>query len=205
MPSWEMEASMRFRRNLWLAALFVLPLAAGTARAENRAQTWEFGPYLVFTDFDSATEIEDSTGPGFRFGYNFTPLHEMEVLFDMLNSEDTVTGQIDVHQGEVQANYVFNFNFQRRQVVIPYFTTGFGFLRLEVDAPGVPSDDEVDGLFNFGGGVRFFMGRVFNVRLDFRMIFYQGGNEVLAGYDFQNNQFSVGVGWVVPPPPKRKP
>ncbi|MCI0407892.1 MAG: porin family protein [Acidobacteria bacterium] len=196
---------MRIRRHLLLTALFVLPLAAGTAQAENRAQTWEFGPYLVFTDFDSLTEIEDATGPGFRFGYNFTQLHEIEVLFDTLNSEDTVSGQIDVHQGEVQTNYVFNFNFQRRQVVIPYFTTGFGFLRLEVDAPGTGSNDEVDPEFNFGGGVRFFMGRVFNVRLDFRFIFFEGGNEVLQGLDFQNNQFSIGVGWVVPAPPKRKP
>ena len=196
---------MRFRGNLWLAALFVLPLAVGAAQAENRAQTWEFGPSLVFTDFDSLTEIDDATGPGFRFGYNFTPLHEFEVNSNMLNTEDSVTGQIDVDQFEVQANYTFNFNFQRRQVVIPYFTTGFGFLRLEVQAPGAGSDDEVDPEFNFGGGVRFFMGRVFNVRLDFRIIFFEGGGEVLAPLDYQNNQFSIGVGWVVPAPPKRKP
>jgi hypothetical protein len=196
---------MRFRASLWLAALFVLPLAVGSAQAENRAESWEFGPYLVATDFDSATEIDDATGPGFRFGYNFTPLHEIEVNFDMVDTEDSVTGQIDVHQGAVLTNYTFNFNFQRHQPVIPYFTTGIGFLRLEVDAPGAGSDDEVDGLFNFGGGVRFFFGRVFNLRLDFRMIFYQGGNQVLRDLDYQNNEFSVGVGWVVPPPPKRKP
>jgi hypothetical protein len=196
---------MRLRRAGWLAALLLLPLAVGSARAENRPQSWEFGPALVFTDFDPLTEIEDATGPGFRFGYNFTKLHEVEVLFDTLNSQDTVTGQIDVHQGEVQTNYVFNFNFQKRQVVIPYFTTGFGFLRLEVQAPGTASNDEVDPEFNFGGGVRFFMGRVFNVRLDFRLIFYEGGGEVLPGLDYTNNQFSVGVGWIVPPPPKHKP
>ena len=196
---------MRIRNGLCLAALLILPLAAESTLAENRKETWEFGPYLVAIDFDSATEIDDDTGPGFRFGYNFTPLHEIEVNFDTVNTNDTVTGQIDVHQGEVQTNYTFNFNFQRRQPVIPYFTTGIGFLRLEVDAPGAGSNDEVDGLFNFGGGVRFFFGRVFNLRLDFRMVFYQGGNQVLNDLDFQNNEFSIGVGWVVPAPPKRKP
>jgi outer membrane protein with beta-barrel domain len=200
-----MEASMRIRGNIWLATLFVLPLAAGTAQAENRAQTWEFGPYLVFTDFDSATEIDDATGPGFRFGYNFTKLHEVEMYFGTLNTEDSVTGQIDVNQFEVQANYVFNFNFQRQQPVVPYFTTGFGFLRLDVDAPFAGSGDEVDGLFNIGGGIRFFFGRVVNLRLDFRSIFYQGGNQVLLDLDYQNNEFSIGVGWVVPAPAKRKP
>lgn len=196
---------MRLRRAGWLAALVLMPLAVGSARAENRAQSWEFGPYLVFVDFDSLTEIEDDEGPGFRFGYNFTKVHEIEASFDALNTVDTVSGQIDVHQGEVQANYLFNFNFQRQQPVIPYVTAGLGFLRLEVDRPGTGSDDEVDGEFNFGGGVRFFFGRVFNLRLDFRMIFYEGGGQVLAPIDFQNNEFSIGAGWIVPPPPKRKP
>jgi len=196
---------MRFRGFLWLAALLLMPLAASWAHAENRAQSWEFGPYWNAIDFDSATEIDDADGPGFRFGYNFTKLHEIEVLFDAVNTTDSVTGQIDVHQGEVQTNYVFNFNFQRRQPVIPYFTTGFGFLRLEVNAPGAGSDDEVDALWNIGGGVRFFFGRVFNLRLDFRSIFYQGGNQVLRDIDYQNNEFSIGVGWILPAPPKRKP
>jgi outer membrane protein with beta-barrel domain len=195
---------MRIPGILLLGALFALPLTASSARAENRAASWEFGPYFVATDFDSATEIDDATGPGFRFGYNFTQLHEVEVLFDALNTQDSVTGQIDVHQGEVQTNYVFNFNFQRHQPVIPYITTGFGFLRLKVNAPGAGSDDEVDGLFNFGGGVRFFFGRVFNLRLDFRSIFYQGGNQVLRNLDYQNNEFSLGIGWVLPAPPSRK-
>jgi len=189
---------MRIRWSFLILALLLFPLAGGRALAGNRPHSWEFGPYLVFTDFDPQTEIDNDEGLGFRFGYNFTPLHEFEAEFSALNTHDTVTGAIDVHQGEGMANYTFNFNFQRNQPVIPYFTTGFGFLRLEVDAPGVPGSDEVDPFFNIGGGVRFFIDKTFNIRLDFRSVFYEGDGEVLPnGLDFYNNEFSIGVGWVV--------
>ena len=174
-----------------------MPLAPIPARAQNRAESWEFGPYLVATDFDSATEIDDATGAGFRFGYNFTRLHEIEILFDGVSTQDSVVGQIDVQEAKVETNYVFNFNFQRHQPVVPYLTAGFGFLRFNVDAQGAGSADETDGLFNFGGGVRFFFGKIFNLRLDFRSVFFQGGNDVLLNLDYQNNEISFGTGWVL--------
>lgn len=188
---------MRMRAALVPLALFALFLWASPAAAQNRAGSWELGPYVLLTDFDPATEIEDDAGFGFRVGYNFTPLHEMEFLLDGTSTEDSVVGQIDVDVRKFQTNYVFNFNFGRRQQVVPYFTTGLGFIVFDVNAPGAPSDDELDTLFNWGGGVRFFFGQVFNLRLDFRMIFYEGGNEVLNDLDFWNNEFSVGVGWVL--------
>ena len=190
---------MKSRMLMLLSAVLpLLPMAAGSALAQNRGQSWEFGPYLVATDYDSLTEIDDDEGLGFRFGYNFTRLHQIEVFLDTVSTHDSVTGQIDVRQGELATNYVFNFNFQRHQPVVPYITGGFGFIRFQVDAPGAGSADELDGLFDFGGGVRFFFGKTFNLRLDFRSIFYQGGNDVLRDIDYQNNELSLGVGWVIP-------
>src|SRR5262249_9335790 len=72
------EVFVRFRIAALLAGFLLLPLAATQARAQNRGNSWEFGPYLVFTDYDSLTEINDDEGLGFRFGYNFTPLHQLE-------------------------------------------------------------------------------------------------------------------------------
>ncbi|HEU5182060.1 MAG TPA: porin family protein [Candidatus Polarisedimenticolia bacterium] len=195
------------RNRILLAPIAALMLwCASPALAQNRSEAWELNPYMVFTDFDRDTEIDEDLGVGFRFGYNFTPLHEMEFSFDGVSTEDSVVGQIDVDVFKFQSNYTFNFNFQRHQPVIPYFTTGLGFIRFDVSAPGIPSDDEVDMLFNFGGGVRFFIGPVFNIRLDFRFIFFEGDNQVLRDIDYQNNEFGFGVGWVVggkTPSPKR--
>jgi opacity protein-like surface antigen len=189
---------MKIRFSLALGILVLLPVAtAAPAMAQNRAQSWEFGPYLVFTDFDPDTEIQDETGLGFRFGYNFTPVHELEMLFDTVSSQDSVISEIDIDEWKFETNYVANFIFSHNQPVVPYFTTGLGFVRYEINDPLFGSDDETDPAFNIGGGVRFFFGKTFNLRLDFRSIFYQGDNVILRDIDFQNNEFSVGVGWVV--------
>jgi hypothetical protein len=189
---------VRFKLPAMLLALLLLPLLPNTARAQNKRESWEIGPYVVATDYDSLTEINDNEGFGFRFGYNFTNLHEFETFLDTVSTHDNVTGQIDVRQGELGANYVFNFNFQRHQVAIPYFTAGLGFIRFATSAPGAGSADELDSMWNWGGGVRFFFGKMFNLRLDFRAIYYHGGNDILPYYYFQNNEFSLGVGWVLP-------
>jgi opacity protein-like surface antigen len=189
---------MKIRFSLAPAFLFLLLLVtAAPATAQNRSESWEFGPYLVFNDFDPDTEIKDEEGLGFRFGYNFTPVHELELLFDAVSTQDNVISEIDIDEWKFQTNYVANFNFSRNQPVVPYFTTGFGFVRYSIDDPVFGSDDETDPAFNIGGGVRFFFGRTFNLRLDFRSIFYEGDNVILRDIDFQNNEFSVGVGWVV--------
>jgi len=195
------------RNRILLLPIAVLMLWCATpALAQNRSESFELNPYMVFTDFDNQTEIDQDVGFGFRFGYNFTPLHELEFSFDGLSTNDTVVGQIDVDVTKFITNYTFNFNFQRKQQVVPYVTTGFGFIRFNASAPGIPSDDETDMLFNFGGGVRFFIGQVFNIRLDLRWLFYQGDNQVLRNIDYQNTDFGIGVGWVLggktAPPPK---
>ena len=189
---------MRLRPLPLLAAL-LLPLLAAPALAQPRAHSWELGPYFNFTDFDSATEIQDDVGLGFRFGYNFVPMHEMEFSFDTLDTEDRVSGQIDVELTKFQVNYVMNLIFQRRQVVVPYFTAGLGLLRYEVSEPGFGSDDETDDLFNVGGGARFFVGKSFNIRLDLRWILYEGDDIVLRSIDYTNTEFSFGVGWILGP------
>jgi len=188
---------MKIQAVLLTAVLLLSPSTALPALAQNRAESWEFGPYLVGVDFDPDTEIEDEVGAGFRFGYNFTRQHEIEFLFDQVSTEDSVIGQINVDSGKIASNYLFNLNYQRHQPVVPYLTAGLGFIRFDVDDPFFGSDDEVDTLFNFGGGVRFFFGPVFNLRLDFRSVFFQGDNVILRDLDFQNNEFSFGIGWVL--------
>ena len=115
-------------KTLLLPALFLaLATAASPALAQNRSESWEFGPYLVGFDFDSEIEIEDKWGAGFRFGYNFVPMHEIELSFEAVDTEDDVFHLIDVKVGQFHADYVFNFAFDRRQKVVPYLTAGIGY------------------------------------------------------------------------------
>ncbi len=188
---------MRLKTPLISALLLVLFSAASPALAQNRSESWEFGPYLVGFDFDSEIEIEDKWGAGFRFGYNFVPMHEIELAFEAVDTEDDIFHLIDVKVAQFQANYVLNFIFDRHQKIVPYFTAGLGAIRFEVDEPFLGSDDETDSLFNMGGGVRFFFTRQFNLRLDARFVSYTGDNVILRDRDYKNQQLSVGVGWVL--------
>lgn len=183
-----------------LALMALAPLLLATALpafAQNRDDSWELGPFLTANDFDGDIEIEDEAGGGFRFGYNFTAMHELEFSFDGVQTEDNVFNTIDVDIGQFQVNYVFNFVFDRHQPVIPYLTAGLGSIRFEVDNVLFGPDDETDTLFSLGGGVRFFLGKIFNIRLDARKIFFEGDGVVLNRQDYENTQLSAGVGWVV--------
>jgi len=188
---------MRPKTLLLPAFLLVLLAAASPALAQNRSESWEFGPYFVGFDFDNEIEIEDEWGGGFRFGYNFVPMHEIEIAFEAVDTEDDVFHLIDVKVSQLQANYVFNFVFDRRQKVVPFLTAGLGAIRFEVDEPFIGSDEETDSLFNMGGGVRFFFTRQFNLRLDARVVSFTGDNVILRDRDYTNQQLSVGVGWVL--------
>jgi opacity protein-like surface antigen len=188
---------MKIKTLLAPALLLVLLAAASPARAQNRSESWEFGPYLAGFSFDDAIEIEDDTGGGFRVGYNFVPMHEMEFSFEGVDTQDDVYHQIDVTVTQFQANYVFNFVYHPRQKVVPYITAGLGGIRIEVSDSFYGTDNETDPLFSLGGGVRFFFTKQFNLRLDLRSISFTGDNVVLADQDFTNSEFSVGVGWVV--------
>jgi opacity protein-like surface antigen len=175
----------------------LLIAAATPAHAQNRAKSWELGPFVTSNHFDDDIEIEDQAGVGFRFGYNFTRMHELEFSFDGVDTEDSVIHAIDVTVGQFQVNYVLNLIFDRHQTVVPYVTAGLGSIRIEADDPFFGTEDETDDLFNLGGGVRFFFGNRFNLRLDARRIFFQGDNRVLLDDDYQNTQLSAGVGWVL--------
>jgi len=189
---------MRLKTLLLPALLLVLLAAASQAQAQNRSESWEFGPYFTYFDFDGATEIEDDWGIGFRVGYNFVPMHEVEFAMERVDTQDDIYNIIDVDVRQFQANYLFNFIFHRRQTVVPYFTAGLGFINFEVSEPSIGSDDETDSTFIMGGGVRFFFTKEFNLRLDGRWVMYEGDNVVLADWeDYTNFQFSVGVGWVL--------
>jgi opacity protein-like surface antigen len=189
----------------WIPALVLVLLAAATsAPAQIRSESWELGPYFLWSGFDGSTEIADDWGGGFRFGYNFIPMHELEFSFSQVDTEDNVFHDIDVRVGQFQTNYNFNFAFHPHQMVIPYMALGLGAIRFHVKttesvAGGIVtvSDEETDPTFVFGGGVRFFVNKKFNVRLDGRWISYTGDNVVLRNVGFTNFDFSAGVGWVL--------
>ena len=190
---------MRIKKPALMALAPLLLATALPAFAQNRDGSWELGPFITSNYFDDDIEIEDETGGGFRFGINFTAMHELEFSFDHVETQDNVVNTIDVDVKQFQVNYVFNMIFDRHQPVVPYLTAGLGSVRFEVGETFFffGPDRETDTLFSLGGGVRFFLGKIFNIRLDARKIYFEGDGVVLAQQDYENTQLSACVGWVV--------
>ncbi len=183
--------------SLALAVLLVSidPLDAHTRRRGKPGpfeQGFEFSTLFVHTSFESRVEIDDDIGLGFRFGYLFSPHHEVEGLFNFVSTEDEIFPAIDIDTFHFQFAYVYNF---RREGIVPYLTAGIGFLDIRDRSLG----SETDLTLGAGAGIRFFVNPVFHFRLEYRVNRFEGDGRVFVrGEDFDFDEFSFGIGWRLP-------
>jgi Outer membrane protein beta-barrel domain len=186
-----------------LPALLLVPLLWAPAYAQygrpaprrRFERGYELTPYLTFNEFQSKTALDDDIGAGFRFGYLYTPHHEIEFLIDGVSTTGTV---VDSSSGlligtrddltNYQVAYVYNFT---KRDIIPYVTAGLGFLHTDDDVLGT----ETDGVLALGGGVRFFLGRSVYARFEVRDNAFRGDLPVYLHQDFHNRVYSAGIGW----------
>lgn len=162
---------------------------AGTFR-----EGYELNAYLTFTDFGNRMELDDDGGAGFRFGYLYSPHHEIEFLFNSVTADDTFypgeTADID----NLQVAYVFNLTEKN---IVPYITAGLGLVHTDDSSPFLGS--ETNPVLGLGAGVRFFLGRVVYARFEWRANFFEGNGDVFArGEDFTFQEYAFGVGWRIP-------
>lgn len=179
-------------------SLLPTPAAAQYRRPPARHQAWEhayeFTPYLTFNQFDPAAALDDDLGVGLRFGYLYTPNHEIEFNVDAVTTNDSFFTFEKVDITNVQAAYVYNFT---KRDVVPYLTAGLGFKTIHDDALG----SETDLSEGIGGGVRFFLGRALFFRVEGRRDRFKGDGRVFVnGQYFYTNQLMLGLGWRVGAP-----
>jgi hypothetical protein len=189
---------------LALAVLLIStdPLEAHTrrrAKPKPFEEGFGFSTMFVHTSFEDRLEINDFVGFSGRFGYYFTPHHELESLFNWGSTNgwlfDTVNSNwflVGVDTFHFQFAYVYNF---RPAGVVPYLTAGVGFL----DTRDHERGSETDLTLGAGAGIRFFVNPVFNFRLEYRRNRFEGNGTVYArGEDFNFDEFSFGIGWRFP-------
>ncbi len=178
---------------LGLAPLTVRDSAAARRRTPPRA--FEIYTSLDYTEFDDDTFIDDEVGVGIRFGYLFTPQHELEFLINGVSTEDVDFPTFGVDVTNFQAAYLFNF---RKRGVVPYVTAGLGFVHTDDD---LIANDETNLVLGLGAGVRFFMGRVLHARFEYRYNQFEGDGPVYAdGESIAFRELSFGIGWRFPLP-----
>jgi opacity protein-like surface antigen len=180
-----------------LIAIAFLPLAASPAfaqpsrpsRARKYTRGFELNPYFTFTDFDRKSAIDDEFGIGFRYGYLYTPHHEIEFMLNAVATDDVFDPSEDVDATNFQVAYVYNFT---KKDVVPYVTVGIGFLSTDDAFLG----DEIDPVLGLGAGVRFFMGRNVYARFEWRVNSFEGDLPVFADNEsFTFREVAFGIGW----------
>ena len=153
---------------------------------------FELNAYVTLTDFDTKSEIDDNLGIGFRFGYLYTPNHEIEFLFNNVSTTDQFFSGETVDVTQLQAAYVYKLTSHG---VVPYLTAGIGFVHTDDSDLGT----ETDPVLGLGGGVRFFLGRVVFARFELRHNLFSGDGTVFGKDEtFRFNEFAFGIGWRFP-------
>ncbi len=189
---------MRLQR--LVPALIVFALASAMAapalaqyRRPYRTRTFEHGyewSFLpTFTQFQSKEDLDDDFGFGARFGYLYTPHHEIEFLWSNVSTNDSFFTSDHVDLNNFQVAYVYNFT---KRDVVPYLTAALGFLHTDDHDLGTETDFDS----SLGGGVRFFLGRAVYVRFEGKREFFKGDGRVFAdGERFHHDEISFGIGW----------
>ncbi len=176
---------------LLLSVSLASPVLAQYSRPSRQPYQhgYEFSPYLTFNQFQDKALLDDELGVGVRFGYLYTPHHEIEFLLNSVSTNDSIDPSINVDVTDFQVAYVYNFT---KKDVVPYLTAGVGFVHTKDDFLG----SETNGALGLGAGIRFFMGRAFYARFEYRKNFFEGSGDVYADNEnFVNSQFAFGVGW----------
>jgi len=150
---------------------------------------WEFFVAAVYTDYEEYVDLDDEVGFGTRFGYQFTPRHEIELMMNWTWTNDVFFPDLDVVTFNFQTSYVHNFTAKG---VVPYLTAGIGFFTTDDESLG----SETDFALGLGGGVRFFLGKTAYVRIEYRFTQFEGDLPVYVdGLDVGVSELAFGVGW----------
>lgn len=180
------------KRVAGIAACAVL-LQAGVALAENKAETVTFAPYVGGYTFQGNQHLETSPVYGFRLGYNVTDNWALEGVIDYLNTEGKKNSGIGNNQEMIRYGGDLLYNVMPKSNLVPYLAAGFGGFNF--------NDAKTKAIFNYGGGVKWFMTDNVALRADVRGLNYSVSKEI-----YTNVAYTLGLHVAVgAPKPAPKP
>ncbi len=175
-----------------IAACAVL-LQAGVVLAENRAETITFAPYVGGYTFQGDQELETAPAYGFRLGYNLTDNWALEGIIDYVNTEGKKNSGIGDNQEMIRYGGDLLYNFMPKSNLVPYLAAGFGGFNF--------NDSKAKAIFNYGGGLKWFMTDNVALRGDVRGLNYSMNDET-----YTNVEYTLGLHIAVgAPKPAPKP
>ncbi len=164
------------------AALLLAPVTLAAAAGGEKGD-WElglFGGQGFPDDYErtappgAALDPEDDLLYGARVGYFFHPRWSLEGSYQTFSSDTDFTSgsNVEFEIDSIRLNLLLNFrpgaDFR------PFLTLGAG--RESTDVEGLLDEDDIG--FNVGGGLRWFLGNTFGIRLDARYVSVDVGGSV---------------------------
>ena len=160
----------------------VLLLAMLTvAHAGVTAESFSISPYVGGYSFLGREHLETRPVLGLRVGYNFTKNFGTEAVFDYIKTEGS-----DVDQGDINVyNYHLDalYHFMPSGPVVPYLAAGYGGQTREAHF-----EEVTYGVFNYGGGVKYFLTDGLALRGDLRGLVMKHDD-----HTYHDVEYTVGV------------
>jgi outer membrane protein OmpA-like peptidoglycan-associated protein/opacity protein-like surface antigen len=167
-------------RRMALALVAVLLLAASPALAGGYKGTLEIGGYYGFAWLDDYVLFfpDDDNVFGGRLGFFFSDHVSLEGSIQRIKTDTEFAGPLpppneDVEITSYRLNLLYNLG-SPSSGVRPFLTAGVGSEKFDVPTYIESSDFS----FNGGAGLRFFLGKHFNLRLDGRYVRVKVGDQV---------------------------
>ena len=194
------------KKKFLLSALAVLAasLVSSSSFAQIEEESLTFSPLIGGYIFEGNQNVDDDLVAGLAAGYNFTENWGVEGVFQFLNTEDDISGSHDDIDGRIYHLDAL-YHFMADSKLVPYVAAGLG---------GITLDDNPDGhntnpLYNYGGGVKYFLNENMALRGDVRHVvtFDDHYNNLVyaVGMTFQFPTKPKVVETVAPPPPEPEP
>jgi OmpA-OmpF porin, OOP family len=183
-------------RKMILAVIAALLLTAAPALAENGEKgDWELGLYAGYGWLDDYGPYrpKDDVLIGARAGYFFTPHWSLEGSWQHLPTKTNFDDGIGLPNTDMTLScYRLNvlYNFEQGEAFRPFVTAGIGCEKVDIRAFSARWDRG----YNAGGGLRWFLSRHFEMRMDGRFVWTPVGGVIDAAQ--KNLEGTFGVGWV---------
>jgi len=144
------------KHSLSLIAVFALMLSTPAMASLEQGNT-EVALDFGMTELDSNTFDQTGLTMGFRGGYLFTDLFELEGQFSSTSADDSVAGiDMDLDATTLFVNGLFNF--RPTEEIVPYVLVGIGTTDVDIEVAGFKVDDSATAT-QIGFGSRFYFGQ----------------------------------------------
>lgn len=164
----------------FLVPVLLLAMLA-VAHAGVKAESFSVSPFVGGFSFLGRDHLETGPVVGLRGGYNFTKHFGLEAVFDYVRTEGRYTdADYDVYNYHMDAIY----HFMPSGPVVPYLAAGYGGQSRESHLEG----EVTRGVFNYGGGIKFFLKENLALRGDIRHLIQKHEE-----HSYHDLEYTVGV------------